>query len=768
MLCSCVFLGLGESMAEARYRATLSMGGRNRSVWSVIFRHPFRRDERGKAGRRVRRSLGTTDKATAQALVDQANALLSDSKWWTPAMREQAAREFAPEVVAAFYDDLVPAARDGWQLRNDIIPLPTSAEGYARVLLLGTTGAGKTTLARQMIGTGGKGEKFPSTSTAKTTTCDIEIITGDGDGYEMVVSFLPRDLVRQYVEECVTATAISLLNGERREHTVQRFLEHSDQRFRLSYVLGTLAAEIDEEEAEEAGDEYDSTEAGTPEDHARFADAIEKYLARIGDVANAARRRLEGSLSFSLDAAPQEDRDTFEELLEDYLRDEDEFHEIVDDIMDDIEVRFARLTDGDLRAGGSGWPECWVYRSDDVSRQEFLRRASWFAGNQAPQFGTLLTPLVEGIRVRGPFAPAWSGETTKLVLMDGEGLGHTVDASTSLSTRVTRRYQLTDAILLVDSAQQPMLAAPNSALRSIVSSGQQAKLVIAFTHFDQMRGPNLPNRGAKEQHILSSLDQSIGALGKEMGRSVENALRRLAHERVFFMSNLQAQIPVPPEKTSQRQTAESLQRLLHALAALATPSVPDSVVPVYDDANLVLAIRDAVVQFRDPWHVRLSTEHWTRVKALTRRLGHLGRDEYDGLMPVANLIDALQNHVKRFLGVPLRWEPATGTTDEMMSFAIDRIAQEVSRRLHDWVGTRLVRDRIIKWQDAYSHRGVGSARYRRRDVESIYSEAAPIPGQIADPPSNEFMREIRLLVRDAVQEGGGRLEGLASMVAASA
>src|SRR2546425_5580246 len=167
-------------MAETKYRATLSMGGQNRSVWSVIFRHPFRLD-RGKPGRRVRRSLGTTDKEEAQTLVDQANILLSDSKWWSPAMREQADRLFAKEVVAAFYDDLAPTPRDGWQLRDNVIPVPQPDDGYARVLFLGTTGAGKTTLVRQFIGTGTKHEKFPSTSTAKTTTCDIEIITAESD-----------------------------------------------------------------------------------------------------------------------------------------------------------------------------------------------------------------------------------------------------------------------------------------------------------------------------------------------------------------------------------------------------------------------------------------------------------------------------------------------------------------------------------------------------------------------------------------------------------
>ena len=48
---------------------------------------------------------------------------------------------------------------------------------------------------------------------------------------------------------------------------------------------------------------------------------------------------------------------------------------------------------------------------------------------------------------------------------------------------------------------------------------------------------------------------------------------------------------------------------------------------MYDDANLVLSIQKAIVEFRDPWRARLGirsrsdipSEHWTRVKALTRR-----------------------------------------------------------------------------------------------------------------------------------------------------
>ena len=167
-----------------------------------------------------------------------------------------------------------------------------------------------------------------------------------------------------------------------------------------------------------------------------------------------------------------------------------------------------------------------------------------------------------------------------------------------------------------------------------------------------------------------------------------------------------------------------------------------------------------MVQFRQRWQTVLPAEHWTRVKALTRRLGHLGENEYDTLRPVADLIDFLQVCMRPFFESPVRWEPARGATDHMKRFAIDKIVQALSGGLDEWVEARLMRNRITSWQKAYAHRGVGSARLRRRDVESIYSEAAPIPGQAADPPSNDFLSEIRTLIRDCIRDAGGRLEGL--------
>ena len=53
------------------------------------------------------------------------------------------------------------------------------------------------------------------------------------------------------------------------------------------------------------------------------------------------------------------------------------------------------------------------------------------------------------------------------------------------------------AVLLVDNA-------PVAALKGIAVSGNASKLHVIFTHFDQVKGDNLPGFSHREQHVLAS------------------------------------------------------------------------------------------------------------------------------------------------------------------------------------------------------------------------------------------------------------------------
>jgi hypothetical protein len=73
--------------------------------------------------------------------------------------------------------------------------------------------------------------------------------------------------------------------------------------------------------------------------------------------------------------------------------------------------------------------------------------------------------------------------------------------------------------------------------------------------------------------------------------------------------------------------------------------------------GLELALRDAVESFLRPWEARVGlayrdgirTEHWTRIKALTRRFANAWSDEYDNLRPASDLFGRLQEEISRWL-----------------------------------------------------------------------------------------------------------------------
>jgi len=759
-------------MSNRKTRATLSKG---RQSWCVIFRHPVCLGPDGKQKLRVRRGLGTSDKDQAQILVDQLNQILGDPTLWNLSSRENAAKRYDEKIVAAFYDPMLPTTFDPWTIREEVIPLPggtDSSDGYARVLFVGTTGAGKTTIVRQLLGTDPERERFPSISAAKTTICDIEIVLDEGP-MRAVVTFIPRDRVRQYISECVLAAVVTKLEGGPERDVIRRFLEHSEQRFRLSYILGNPALlkrseadEIEDEDDEEssASDYYEHQEL-TENEREELLNTLKGYFRSIDELAEKARTAMDKmafELGISIGDATQDDREVLQELVEDHIANTEEFHQLVDTILDDVESRFDFLSDGEISYGKDGWPIKWTYQSSD--RSAFIRIVNRFASNYAPNFGRLLTPLVEGIRVAGPFKPDWhNGTVPKIVIMDGQGIGHTADSTSSLSTSITSRFRMADAIVLVDNAAQPMQAGPCAVLQSLVISGHESKLLLAFTHFDEVKGDNLKGSAAKKDHVIGSFDNAVHAIGKSFGREAESVLRNLIPERLFFFANIQKKLP-----KSAKFTLSEMRRFLAAIESSIVPAGPVEYKPVYDVANLVLAIQKAAQEFHDRWRGILGMgsvsgvrpEHWTRVKALSRRLGIFKVDEYDTLRPVADLIKLLQIHVSQFLSNPLSWIPATPPDDSQDRIdAIDTVKKEVFTRLHELSRRRILEDRVREWVSAYEHRGIGSTRLRAREVATIYEEAAPIPNEMPDSDSNKFLFELRELIAASVKSSGGQLKG---------
>ena len=753
---------------EKKYTASLSQS-QGRVGWSVIFRHPVR-SENGTdtPGIRVRRGLATRDREEAERLCQQMNEMLSDPLYWSPTARGEAERRYDRRVVDIFYYKMMPEELDYAKVRDSVIPLPRSEDSaYRTVLLLGTTGGGKTTLVRQLIGTDPNQERFPSTSTAKTTVHDIEVVL-DESPYRAVVTFFSNDEVREYLNECISAAVLAAYRGAANTEILRRLLNHVDQRFRFNYVLGNGLSFAS---AEFEGDDEEDEEFVEPELLSDFPtvdlkSTNEMLSSVVSELRDIAKRHGDG-VRVELAAKDEKDErvidEIFEEELDNLLRDDEAFHAIADRIMDEIESRFNLLTTGEIRRTKQGWPLLWHWETSD--RQAFIKTLSRFSSNYAPLFGSLLTPLVNGLRVAGPFLPSWiNGSQPKLVILDGEGLGHTPQSSAAISTSVSRRIEQADAVLLVDNATQPMQAAQVAAMRELVSTGNASKLLFVFTHFEQVRGDNLPTTTAKMAHVLGSAENVLASIGEELGPFAERLLRQRLEKGCSFLGHLHEVLE--PNTKAKKPTIIRLQSLVDAINNIIDRPELVEARPEYDKMNLVLAVKSAAESFLGHWLARLgldfkpdiSKEHWTRIKALSRRLATPGwADEYDNLKPVADLKNDLQKRIFVFVQNPMRWtgpEPADDGKQEIYN----RITENVGRRILDLAGRRIRIERMKEWQEAYAKRGMGSTYLRANVIaEQVYNRAAPVPDITPSPDRNQFLREVVSEVEQAAEEVGAHL-----------
>ena len=747
------------SKSKRHYSASLSQS-QGRTGYSVIFRHPTRVDAgTGKPGLRVRRGLGTRELSEAERLLDELNKLLSDPRYHEPTARAEAERRFDSRVIDIFFHKMVPEGFDFVGLREEMIPLPLSEpEGYRRVLFLGTTGAGKTTLVRQIIGTDPKGERFPSTSTAKATIHDIEIVLDDGP-WRAVVTFVSNEEVRAALSECISAAALAASQGADDAMILQRLLNHVDQRFRFNYILGN-GPEVQNGHSD-FDDEEDEVERSGEIALSRTAEVLAKTVARLRELATGLRDQVREYLDVHGNDEERVSDEIFEEELDHLLRDDEAFHEIADDLMDEIEKRFDLLPAEELRKTRSGWPLAWSGEWPPEKRGEFLKVISQLSSNHAPLFGRLLTPLVNGMRVAGQFSPPWApGTDHKLVLLDGEGLGHTPTSSSSVSTTVSRRIKDADAVLLVDNATQPMQAAPLAAMREVVLSGNARKLILAFTHFDAVKGDNLPDPPARARHVLASAENVLASIGEDLGPPAVRVLRARVEKARFFLASLHE--PLSEDTSAGKRTIRQLQKLLGAVDQVIQRPQPVEARPVYARINLTLAIQAAARAFHESWRPRLGLqpgkkEHWTRVKALNRRVAEGWADEYDTLRPVADLGKELKEQIYVFLQNPLRWDGPQPSDEEKQS-KYDELADNISERVLELATRRVRREPAGKWIEAYSKWGRGSTFDRARIIgDEIYTPGVPVPDVTPSPDRNKFLHEVVAEVEDVAKKIGAVL-----------
>lgn len=735
-----------------------------RRSFVVTFRHPLK-TENGRPGRKVCKGLGTDDETKAREMEKQVNALLGRPELHSLAGREEAARTFDPAVVEIFYGHFDPVVTSHRAVRERLMELPTLEKGgYVRTLFLGITGAGKTTLLRRLIGSDAEHDRFPSTSVNRTTTCEIEVITGAKD-FSAAITFLSRHQTEQEVIESLSAAVIKAIQGGTDQAVATELLEQSDMRFRLKYILGGW----DDEKADE--DDMFSFEASEnhsprnqrPTGRPKF---IGMTLERIRAIGVAARKDLESSRG-ELSALTGSALDDAIDEAQSIATETDDFLDLVNDVMDEIAERFASVTGGKPVKSSTGWWDAWTLTMPSQQRDDFINAVRGFCGTSKDQWGRLLTPLVTGIRVRGPFRPEWvpEGEEYRHVFIDTEGLLH-ARMTADVPDELTLLFNEVDNVLLVESAKNALTSpVAGKVFEAMGSAGYTSKFALLFTHMDTVSGDNLTTAASKREHVFGGVRN---VLDNQVARIVSrDAARRLATHletnNTFYFAYLDPNRYPRKDKEGvahfESRLGDQLWRLTEHLfnrqAVRLQPAWPK-----YSFERFGIAVREASLLFQDEWDARLGYKRvadiesaaWQSIKAMTRRLA----DNWPGgykIWPITTLTAKTRNVLNRFLEAPLEWEPSgKKLSDDEKAAIIDRLKQEVDKLLKELSETRLWKDPHKKWQDAYRPTGAGSTRVRRHLVHDIFGLQVPVPEVSSDRWTDEWIADIKNIVEKAIEK----------------
>ena len=646
--------------------------------------------------------------------------------------------------------------------REEIIPIIDLK--CKKVLILGTTGAGKTTLLRQLIGTDPDTEKFPSTSTSRTTIHDIEIYSTDTKEYEVIITFLSKNETKNYIEDCVSNAIIQYIKTNDEEKMMNYFLFHENMKFRLGYIIGKQLRKTNFEEINKLDFEYedetnDNKETNEINNSFVSSDEIQTRLnelqKELKHISIQVYDRISETISINPKTAAKEDNILFFEQQDKAIKQDLEVDSFIEKVLEIISQTFNTVINND----DDNWLDFWHFKTE--KRNLFIETINKFSSNNANDFGRLLTPLVSGIRLKGRFLPNYhkQEEFKEFVFFDGEGLGHNVETSVRLSGSITDKFSYIDAILLVDNAEQPMQASSIAVLKDSTAAGVQKKLVLAFTHFDQVKGDNFANAQDKIDHITFTINNVLNEIGKERGKLAQRSLEETVRNNLVFLSGIQS-------KKLGKEAALELRKLIQKLSEKEFNIDEFDNPPItFSNTFLENSILKAIKEFRDTWNDYLgfsyqpkySKVHWAALKAFTKRIAYWNEQEYGNLKPIEDLKYNMNTYIgEHFLENAIK--DSHLYNDDIIEDKISKIKNILRIKFSIYFKTILIDTKSENWEDAYSQIGAGSSQRRSNIIQQIFNLATLNPN--SDIPlmkPNIFVEKVKTIVRESIESNNCNL-----------
>jgi len=313
------------------------------------------------------------------------------------------------------------------EIRKRLEELPA----FPKLYLLGSTGAGKTSIVRSILDT--IDESFPSVSQSRTTIATTEYIISEKLPYKATFIFKDKDEILTSVNEVLLSAidkAVSNKNSEDiMDEVVLEVEESSDERFRLKYLL-----------------------------ESELIDEIAHYIINMIVNINVENSNIEDLLS--LQSVQAEIK---------YLT--DKIIQVIIDKVNKVCKNYTLFND-----------DLYTIESID-DKVEFITKIKELLKNDLDS----ISPLIEHARIEGNLLAKWLPKATNFILIDGEGMGHDLKENKhSLSTRHLDYFNYCDSILLVEKSDDPFITGGQSAIETIFLNGYSKKFKLLFSKVDMI------------------------------------------------------------------------------------------------------------------------------------------------------------------------------------------------------------------------------------------------------------------------------------------
>ena len=518
------------------------------------------------------------------------------------------------------------------QIQETLGQLPN----YPKIYLLGSTGAGKTSIVRAILDTAN--DAFPSTLQTRTTVAPTEYVISVNKPFKSTFIFKERDDVENSILEILETTIDKARTQESvsPNNLIEYLGETPDERFRLKYILSELRLQ----------------------EFSKYI--IQDILPKISNSQELNLETIKPEIDYLLDKIFNEIIKKTEEICPNYKLFGNELY-ILDNIKD---------------------------KKDFILRNKSLLKSE----------ENSISPLIEYARIEGDLASSWIPNKLEFILIDGEGIGHNLkEVKNSLSTRHLDFFNFSDSIILVEKSEDPFISGGKNAIETIYINGYIKKFKLIFSKTDKLE-----------------LKDYKAALNRRIS-NVENALKdshipfNLTREQKYYLSDLNK----PTDQVNQKEII----RIFENVQKDFFKKDENPIEVEFDFETLFSNFKTTV--FLDNWHKKLKYEHWTIVKAFTKRM-LLKEGEYRYLKPILDYHTLMMQEVNIFLQ-----NQDKNYLNSENAYAHNIIKQKFSILLLGYIRNLLIDNYSDDWYLAYIERGYGSSKVRKIIIDKIFNSAIP-------------------------------------------